>query len=405
MDFPPEIRNKVYENLLCSFGEPEENPEENSEAEENHDRAVDMDQVGRLAHTAILLASRQIYHEAKDVMLRQNQFVRVFTFDIRVPKFPGRLIVHTRHPAQDPIVKNFEGAVMSYYVKSRFQMQSTNCSCCYSSTPQDFIILGRDLDAFLQAFVGPENDLPALSTSTEHRLVLHDPFETCTNTEYDPLKVQKSLIQPFQSHFHGFTHFNIKGKVDKKLAKAAWKQIKMESLPDPGLFLEEVTYLKNNGTNAFREGKPLEAVRSWRHGIFKLQRFQCSKSWDRMRAKFDEEFFDSLAQTYFTLHSNMAQFHLGDLHMQCVGEESDMLHGELFQVEHSIRCAIEAGEVFGSSWRPSARQEAKVTFRYAQAFRLTGNLISAYLFIQKALGLQPNDPSIIREATAIRSKM
>ncbi|ROW06616.1 hypothetical protein VMCG_04243 [Cytospora schulzeri] len=397
LKFPPEIRNKVYANLLCSFGEQEEQPKD----EEEHEVVIETDQVGNLAHTAILLANRQIHHEAKDVMLRQNQFVRIFIRDIRAPKYPGRIIVHSAFPAQDPIVRNFKGAVMSYYVKDKYGTQTEHCCRCHGMAC-DLIVLAKDLDGFLRAFAGPDNHLPSLPTSTENCIILHDPFKISTNPNYDLVKYQRSLLQPFQNHFSGFTKVEIKGKVGKELAKAVMKDIMNEVLPVPDMFLEEVTNLKNKGNNFFREGRSLDALRMWRWGIFKLLRLRYSNMWSRIGGQLGVEFLDSLAQLYFTLHSNAAQHCLQ--HMHKLHEDSEIILTDLSIVECSAHYAMMAGEVFGSTWQPSARQEAKVVFRYAQAARLAGELALAHSLIGTALDLQPNDHSIVREAAEIRRR-
>ncbi|ROW04306.1 hypothetical protein VSDG_00909 [Cytospora chrysosperma] len=381
--------------LLCSFGEPEE------EADDNIGDTARINQAGRLAHTAILLANRQIYYEAKDVMLRKNQFIRIFTCDIIMPKIPGRIIVHTNFPTQDPIVKNFKGAVMSYYIKGEHGL-----GCC-NTAPCNLIILARDLDGFLQSFVGPDNDLPSLPTNSEHCIVLHDPFEISTDTKYDLIKNQRVLLQPFQNHLRGFTQVKIQGKVNKELAEIVMEEIKNEALPIPDVFLEEVTDLKNKGNTFFREGAFKDATRMWHWGIFKLRRLRWSKLWSSIEEQFGVDFLDSLAELYFTLHNNMAQCCLQRMHelLNSVTDRTPELLIVLSVVNRVLQTAMLAGEWFGTTWQPSARQEAKAIFRCAQAARLAGKLTPAQVLIEKALELQPNDQSLRREATEIRRRM
>lgn len=394
MGFPLEIRAKVYANLLCSFGEPEEKPE----AKKNDDDVTKIDQVGRLAHTAILLANRQIYHEAKDVMLRQNQFVCIFMINIHVRKFPGRLIVHnTKFAAQDLIVRKFRGAVMSYYITG--ERPSWYCGI----DPYNLIILARDLDRFLRVLVGPENDLPSLCTDSEHLIILEDPFGISTDAKYDLVKNQKSLLQPFQNHLRGFIDVKIQGNVDKELAKTVQQEIANEELPNPDVFLEEVMHLKDKGNEFFREGNLDDALRMCIWGNFMLRRLRRHQLWWHFRRKFGVDFLNSLAQLHFTLHSNIGQYRLQGMHEIQGADRGAKLLAVSGRVKRSAQRAM-AGRKFSMTWQPSAPEKATVIFRSAQAARFAGELAPAQELIRRALYLQPNDLSIRREAREISDR-
>lgn len=348
MDLPPEIRNKVYANLLCSFGE----QKEKTEAEGKHEGATEIKPVGQLAQKAILLVNQQIHEEAKDVMLKQNQFVCIFTRGVRILTLPVQVMMHTNTPVQDSIVKDFKGAVISYHIDSLHNEGPR--SCCFNDPPYDFIILARDLDAFLRAFVGPDDDLPQLPLGTEHRIVMHSPFEALTdNKDHDLAKVQKTLLQPFQEHLHDFSHVSIKGTVDNKVAKSTLRAIADVSLPNPNTLIEVLTNLKNKGCDLFREEKTHEAKRTWHVAIFKLRRLQDSDLWEKMEEEFDRDIFGSLAQLYFTLCSNTAQYHLRETHAHSADGASEKVLVEFDSLNVNIQYALMAAGGFGSNWRLS----------------------------------------------------
>jgi hypothetical protein len=66
LDLPRELRDKVYENLLCSFAPP-------------HDAATNQPfpKYTSTVHPAILLCNKQIHREAYGIMVKTNRFIHV----------------------------------------------------------------------------------------------------------------------------------------------------------------------------------------------------------------------------------------------------------------------------------------------------------------------------------------
>jgi hypothetical protein len=70
LDLPGELRNKVYELLFCSFGEPTSALDDDNIARQLTISTSSID-------TTILRTSSQVHREAHDVMVKTNQLVKV----------------------------------------------------------------------------------------------------------------------------------------------------------------------------------------------------------------------------------------------------------------------------------------------------------------------------------------
>ena len=78
-DLPQELRNKIYRAALCSFEHPPISFVPPPDADTNVDFLSRVHVAKHSIHTSILLASKQIYREAYDAMIKTNRFVRVTT--------------------------------------------------------------------------------------------------------------------------------------------------------------------------------------------------------------------------------------------------------------------------------------------------------------------------------------
>lgn len=392
LNFPAEIRNHVYAELLCPYPNYQLNA-----AGHNH-----WPHIAPLFHTSILLTSRQVHREARHVMLRGNQFIRVFTRGVpmsaMLARLPVHVVVHTHCSKANPIVREFKGAVMSYTLKDELHIRehgSAPCNTC------DMLILGRDLDALVRGLADPATGTARLATETQHRINIHDPFKKSKDPNYSNLAMQKDLLQPFRDHFHGFTRVKIQGRVDPAFAAAVRVEVRHEPLPDPDELIPAIRLLKDEGNALFRAGDFFGSSERWRAASSKLQRVRTSANWPRTKAKFGPELVDEMAELFFTLHSNAAQAVLAEMREYDPDLEMDQVQLALDRVEHSSHMADTASEAFEAAWVPSDRQTAKLCFRSAQACRLAGDLMRAQAFIDHAMEMQPDDGQIQREADEI----
>lgn len=80
LDLPAELRNKIYEELLCSFTfyeKPRSRPDSTISRILNHQQQSSVNEVKETASTSILLVSRNVHREAYDVMVKTNIFIRI----------------------------------------------------------------------------------------------------------------------------------------------------------------------------------------------------------------------------------------------------------------------------------------------------------------------------------------
>lgn len=399
LNFPQELRNQVYENLLCPYPD--------SPRDLDQDGEYQWSDIAPLYQTAILYTSRQIYTEALEAMLRGNQFVRVLLHGIVITdvlaKVPVQVVAHN-HPHEDPVVRDFVGAVMSYVLLNDWDVHE------HGATPRntcDILILGRDLDAFVRGLGDLVIGGPMMAVRVKHHIIIHDPFRKGPrDPEYSNLKDQKRLLQPFRDHFHGFSHVKITGSVDKTLAADVLRQVKHETMPDLEEFIASTRELKGEGNAFFRDHEFVKAIERWCRASAKIQRLRSSRLWPRLKTQGGADFVDTLAELFFNVHSNQTQVALAEIRT-CKRDkygrpDEDKLLDALDKIGHNCHMANAATEMLESAWQPSARQHAKLCFRSALAARLVGNYRLAQQLIERASDLQPNDGEIQREAHEIQ---
>ncbi|CAN8104282.1 unnamed protein product [Discula destructiva] len=393
MEFPREIRNQVYEDLLCPH------PDRETDLDGLDDRLPD---TAHLFETAILCTNRQVYAEAREAMLRGNQFVRVFARGAVVAsalaETPVRAVVHSHHSKKDPVVRDFEGAVMSYYLRDGKEIQHNGRA---HSNTFDILLLGRDLDAFVRSVGNDFLCATVMAVSVKHHIDIHDPFKKGRDANYSNLAAQKRLLQPFRDHFHGFAKVKINGKVDKVLAATVLREVKHEALPDPDEFIACVTQLKDEGNAFFREGVLSRAMHQWRMAVDRMMRLRSSLIWPQVRTQLGLEFVDRVAELFYNVHSNQVMAVLAEMH-EYHPDEIERMEDAMDRIGQMSNMAATAVDAFDSAWEPSVRHEAKLFFRSAQGARLAMDLSFAQSCIEVALDLQPNDAEILKEYQEIR---
>lgn len=399
LNFPREIRNQVYENLLCPYADRDYD-------QNGHNHWPD---IAPLYETAILYTNRQVYTEAREAMLKGNKFVRVFTRGVMVTAIladvPVQVVVHSHHSHEDPVVRKFKGAVISYFLRDEEDIREHGNAPCNTC---DILILGRDLDAFVRGVGDPAIGGSRMATAVEHHINFHDPFKKSRDPNYSSLRAQERLLQPFRDHFHGFPNVKIDGKVDKVLAADVLRQVKYEAMPDPDEFIASIQGLKDEGNAFYREDDFMKAIQRWRSASAKMQRLRSSGLWSRVKMQLGPDFVDTLAELFFNVHSNQAQAALAEMRHFDMGEDDmdeERAYHALEVIGHNSHVATTASEAFESAWHPSRRQQAKLCFRSAQAARLVGDFYYAQDFIDRALDLQPDDAAILNEADEIARAM
>lgn len=98
MDLPVELRDKIYQELLCSFTfeeEPTGRPPSALDRIMNMNQGMlNINEATNTADTSILLTCRAIHREAYDVMVKSNQLIRIQGHDFNW----SELLPHTKLP-------------------------------------------------------------------------------------------------------------------------------------------------------------------------------------------------------------------------------------------------------------------------------------------------------------------
>lgn len=185
LELPAKVRDQIYHEILCTW------PAYKSTWDEAKQQAVVPTEVAVMDHkieTAILRTNRQVYQEAKTVLLRGNQFVRVSIRGFQPLQFlfiPSQVPVVTMN--QDVITK-YRGFVMTHSIdiaddpaplKGQFEV----------------MILRRDLDRFAQALAKADMGSPNFTATSKHTVILHNPFVGTLTPNFLDSKNQVRLIR------------------------------------------------------------------------------------------------------------------------------------------------------------------------------------------------------------------
>lgn len=205
LDLPREIRDNIYHGMLCDFG---------SLTAFGHtlvNGCVVFDPMRRDIEPNILLANKQIYQEAKLVLLKQNQFVHI-RMDLRngnilpaifvrynVPvvamsRVAANRVAARRRPARRDCGDVFKDlVVMTYSVD--FALQPRTFS--QEVDRIDVILLHRELQEFCRAVALLDISGP-YSSYTKHKVTIHNPFAKTLSPDF--LNYKNQVCVPTMTH-------------------------------------------------------------------------------------------------------------------------------------------------------------------------------------------------------------
>lgn len=168
LDLPREVRDGIYYGMLCDWRQVD------TRGQTLLDGRVRFAPMHLRIETNILLANKQIYQEAKLVLLKGNQFVHI------------RMVVRDRYtirelffPSHIPLVAVGRdcGAVFKDLVvmKHFIEFAKDSASLLYHMCRFDVIVLHRDLPQFCKA-VTMLDMLGNYSVQSKHQVTIHNPF-------------------------------------------------------------------------------------------------------------------------------------------------------------------------------------------------------------------------------------
>lgn len=380
LDFPSEIRDDIYEAILCNLILPPGCPHH---PDHDHPDRIKMYRM----ETNILLTNRQVHREASDVLQKRAQLVYIKARGIML----SSMLLYYQIPILSAKYKTL--AVLNHVMHDSGSLDNPLVEC---TEDWDFTIMHRDLEMFCRGLGGETTAIcsPRIAVNTKHRIRLKKKF-----TE----RVQNRLLQPYRNNLKGLNSVKIVGQIDAATAKDLEEEMKTEPVPEPEEFLQYMTNEKEKGNDSFREGDIDEAMAAWGMGLERIRRAICAKTvWPKLKAKGGQDWAESVAALVFQLNNNKAALVVSELRKDQSRQASSWTHDHNDLVDIVSTCgmmAMETGQVLGiSGWVPDQEQEAKLAYRLAVAHRLgRGCLDMAEMSIHRAMELAPDDRAIRKE--------
>lgn len=439
---PLEVRHAVYNILLCNPPPPS-------------DRRADMDDIDTqrpetlqfLNHikASILLVNHQIYSEAREAMLRGNQFVRI--------RSRGRVFELVEEVCRQnyiPVLKfsyifreqgtgrpNYDTfCVMTHHIvwgnsivgeseKWEYEDEESSSPLAAVRTEKlaNIIILRRDLAPFCEA-LATQGIIrrKGFDTRSRHTLKLHNPFRTTSSPNFMGDTNTERLLAPYRTHFRGFTHVRIRGAaggtttpVSPRLTAALEARIAQPvPVPDQHAVLADLRLAKDTGNAFYRARRYRQAAEAYTRGC---TRALLAKSracvWNAIRDEPGAGFREALAMLYFQVCLNRIQNMLAWAQHETTtplssssSHQQDQNHRRLLLVLHAKAEALSfraqhVARKFHARWTPTLAQMAKHNYRMACVERVMGSMVSAKKYIDVARLQSPGDPIILREAEEI----
>jgi hypothetical protein len=243
LELPREIRDHIYTLLLTPSA--------------NKHTTADKRTIYTFAHASLLLSSRQIYHEARHILLEQNTFVKIST------PFPESKY----QVAEDgvPIIATEDTA--KQFTQHALHVQ---IGCEGREDEEDsFIIHVDDLPTFCESWFYSAVDYPKLNQHLTLELTLREPFVTsAVDSSITEEKMRKSLqeklLYPF-GRIKGLRSVQVTGtpNPDEQVI-AETKRLIAIPLGTPTERLTAATEHKDAGNVALMANQPLEALEHYR---------------------------------------------------------------------------------------------------------------------------------------------
>ena len=392
LDLPGEIRNNIYDLLLCSW---------NDELEQ------DPSMISKLSRrspsnpsTALLRANRQIHSEASDYMIKRNQFVRITCRGMDVRQLflnEGIPVITTdaRH------VSLFAG----YTTHLTLSKPAFSASADWFSE-FEIMMLRADLPKLCEQL-----DIESVMADVNATTSEHNSIQAAVRLDYRQTRhftpwYQGRLLEPITASLRGIPHLKISGPVDTSLAESIKEEVAKPRWTDPNSTIEEIGTGVDVGKRQRQQNNFYSASESWAYAMRTLERMRHSSSWPGLQKAGGEDFVNKTADLYFTLNLFHAQF----LQVDMTNDSSRsplVQHNGRIAIQHLRKCETASARFAqhaGATWTPSNQQSAKMLFRHARCLRLmrdTASSVRAVTLIEEAAALAPTDIAIREEKDAV----
>jgi hypothetical protein len=392
LDLPGEIRNSVYDLLLCSW---------NDELELE---PGSISQVSRRCPSypasALLRANKQIHGEASDYMIKRNQFVRITCRGLDVRKLfleDGIPVVST--DAYE--VNRFQGYVMHMTLSKPVFAPSQ-----FAFAEYEILMLRADLPKLCEKLDVESVMTDANATTSEHAALNASIKFNYAYARFLTPKIQEHLLQPIASLLRGLPSLKINGPVDAALAKSVMDEVTKPRWTDPEATLGEIHTGVDVGKRQWQQNNFYTASESWNYAMRTLERMRHSSSWLGLQKTGGEDFVNNTADLYFTLNLLSAAFLQVDMASDAVQSALLKRNGKA-SLQHLRKCETASARFAqhaSATWIPSNQQQGKMMYRQAKCLRLmrdASSRVKAVTLIEQAAVLAPNDMAIRDEKDAV----
>jgi len=395
LDLPGEIRNNIYDLLLCSW---EDKPEPESRLTGGLGRRCP----SYLA-TALFRTNKQLHDEAFDYMIKRNQFVRV---TCRGFNLPDLFLDHRRVPAiavDSRMSSHFKGYVMHVALSKPLPALVVRLS---NFAEHEIMILRSDLPALCLQLDVETLMTDVNATTKEHRSISTVITFNSDHAQFLTTKIQEHLLEPITTHLRGVTDVQINGPVDPALAQTVKDEVAKPRWTDPEATLDEIHTGTDVGKRQWQNRDFYAASESWSYAMRNLERMRHSSSWTGLAKTGGLDFVNSTADLHFTLHLLRASFLQVDMAAEAADPATLHRNGVL-SLQHLYKCAATSARFAqhaDATWVPSNQQQAKMSYRRARCLRLMNSVRcaeEARALVEQAVLLDGNDMAIRDEKDAV----
>lgn len=242
----------------------------------------------------------------------------------------------------------------------------------------------------------------------KHNVVVHDLSDIGVVGPNDVDEVKKTLIAPYRV-LRDCDDITFEGLPDALSKEVITDIAQPAPTLDPTEFLAFLRDLKEEGSQAWKDGNDRCANNLWRHVVEKLHIAMTHRPGERLRAKGGPAFVDSLFEIEFAATSNIALAHLKNLRRSVShhrsGDLISAVSAEFFSALQDAKFSrAKWPEGHGGTWEATPAQMAKLLYRESVGCSLMGKregLEQAEWVINLALRESPGDSKVLEEKVLI----
>ncbi|THV55432.1 hypothetical protein BGAL_0008g00160 [Botrytis galanthina] len=409
-DLSGELRNKIYELLLCDFEEVLV-PCQFSDLPSPDQVAVTRHHI----HPQILRTCRQIYQEGTYLMRKKNLFIR---FECEVSPYQITLaLLEIKVPflVPDPSTsRDFKGTVLTHKIcyrnsKSRSQPNAS------------FIVLARHIPNLCRALSTIRWRINLHDENVKHIVTLTDPYAKqisglsvlfeSVSALFSPTieigsflsrKQQEELIAPYRTYLKAFPNLEFNGIIPEDLQEFATSEIafmpEVYSKDEIQIFEDNIKRMTDQGEIFLFANRYVKAIRIWSQ-CQELIFSQCSgKRGERLLKGLGEVSLNSVAEKLFYIACMRAEATSYLMRIEWRGNHEKLVMESIMlaraEIDYNRWIKDHKDEV---TYTYDTDRDARMYFNLSRAFRESGHLAWATSVIKHALQMAPNNSEFFLE--------